>query len=247
MFEPIFPGMDPFIEDQRPWAEFHNGFIHRIHNLLSRFLVPLYTVVAEQYIHIGERPDVSVYRGRPGTEPLERTDLAITAATRLITPTISVEDEPLHLEIYDEHGQLITIIEVLSPTNKMRHFADYRIKRNKVLAASVHLVEIDLLRTGQRMEPVAPYDGYMMLVARAQTDQKPHRGELYEIGLREVLPVIPVPLKPGDPDVPLDLQGLFRQLYVDARYRLQLDYQKMPALPFSQDDLRWVQAQLNLP
>lgn len=64
MYDPIFPGVDPFIEDQR-WTEFHNLLIGSIHNELSRRLVPQYAVLSESYIC----PDVSVLRGRPDNEP----------------------------------------------------------------------------------------------------------------------------------------------------------------------------------
>jgi hypothetical protein len=89
------------------------------------------------------------------------------------------------------------------------------------------------------MEAGTAVEGYVILVARAQPSN-PHRGELYEVGLHDPLPVILVPLKPGDSDVPLDLARLFRDAYRAARYRLQLDYRRLPAVPFSPSDQAWV-------
>lgn len=96
----------------------------------------------------------------------------------------------------------MTIIEVLSPANKIRHRGRYISNRNAILSSSVHLVELDLLWNGDRLERKAPAQG----------------------------PVIPVPLKAGAPDVPLDLPRLFRDVYVSSRYRLQLDYTTIPPL-----------------
>ncbi|MCI0555026.1 MAG: DUF4058 family protein, partial [Anaerolineae bacterium] len=56
-------------------------------------------------------------------------------------------------------------------------------------------------------------------------------GEVYEIGLREALPIIPVPL---------NLPDLFREVYEGARYRLQLDYEQVPSLRISKADQAWV-------
>jgi len=240
MYEPIFPGMDPFIESQR-WMEFHNSLITGIQQALSALLVPQYNVIAETYIYLNMRPDVSVHRGRAGTEPFEQSSLAIADATRVITPAISDPDNHTSVEIRDDEGKLVTVVEVLSPANKGKHRDRYLANRDSILYSDVHLIEIDLLRGGQRMEAEISTEGYAIFVARSQTDS-PHRGELYEIGLRDALPVIPVPLKPGDPDVPLDMPGLFRNLYIQSRYRLQLDYTRPVKPTLSPDDQIWVDA-----
>jgi hypothetical protein len=235
MFDPIFPGIDPFIEDQR-WTEFHNLLIASIHNELSRLVVPQYIVLAESYIALNMRPDVSVLRGKPGTEPIERVNDPVDAPTQIITPTITDIDEQQRIEIRDDQGVLVTVVEVLSPANKTRHRDRYLANRDAILSSDVHLVEIDLLRNGKPMEPTV--NVYCILVARSQINA-PHRGELYEFGLRDRLPVIPVPLKPDDDDVPLDMSALFRKIYVAARYRLQLDYVLQPSL-LTKHDLAWV-------
>ena len=239
MFESIFPGMDPFIEDQR-WIEFHTLLIGRMQNDLARLLVPQYVVKAEGYINLRLRPDVSILYGKPDSEPLAISTTQIAEATRLITPTLHEIDEQQRIEIYDDSGHLVTVIELLSPSNKGRHRDRYLANRDAILYSDTHLIEIDLLRGGECMEPATFTDGYMILVARAQAD-KPHQGELYEIDLREALPVIPVPLKPGDADVPLDLPTLFQQVYEAARYRLQLDYSQALATPCNPADQDWIE------
>src|SRR5580692_10620329 len=54
-----------------------------------------------------------------------------------------------HLQIIDrESREVVTVIELLSPTNKRpgEHRAQYLAKRSAVRHSNAHLVEIDLLR-----------------------------------------------------------------------------------------------------
>src|SRR5881396_2152160 len=55
------------------------------------------------------------------------------------------------IEIRDTaHRQLVTAIEVLSPTNKRGDGRqEYLAKRRRILLSTAHLLEIDLLRQGQ--------------------------------------------------------------------------------------------------
>ncbi|HID61379.1 MAG TPA: DUF4058 family protein, partial [Anaerolineae bacterium] len=58
---------------------------------------------------------------------------------------------------------------------------------------------------------------------------------------RQRLPVLPVPLRHPDPDVPLDLQTALNTIYDEADYALTLDYhQPPPPPPLSEDDAAWV-------
>ena len=112
------------------------------------------------------------------------------------------------VEIRDRQGRdLVTVIELLSPTNK-RPGPDreqYLAKRRQLLASGVHLVEIDLLRGHPRLplDDLPPCDYYVM-VSRAE--ERPQAG-LWPLGLRDPLPPIPVPLRAADPDASLDLQA----------------------------------------
>ena len=164
-------------------------------------------------------------------------------ATRTITPTIYEIDDQQRIEIRDENGRLVTVIEVLSPANKRRHRDRYLANRNSILSSDAHLIEVDLLRDNPRMEPDFPDEGYVILVAPAQ-EGKPHHGEVYEIGVRGPLPIIPLPLLKGDPDVPVNLPELVHGIYESGRYRLGLDYTRFPSKPFSDADRAWVESML---
>jgi len=48
--------------------------------------------------------------------------------------------------------------------------------------------------------------------------------------------VVPVPLLPGDDDVPLDLGHTLRTIYDEARYDLSIDYGEMPIPPLPGND-----------
>jgi hypothetical protein len=98
-------------------------------------------------------------------------------------------------------------------------------------------VEIDLIRGGQpavalesRHLPPAEGTRYLVCVARPHTSVQ--RREIYLSPLRERLPTIRVPLRPGDPDVPLAIQPLIDRCYRSGRYWLTAYAQPLdPPLP----------------
>jgi hypothetical protein len=53
-----------------------------------------------------------------------------------------------------------------------------------------------------------------------------------------------VPLKAGDPDVPLELQVAFTTVYDRARYDLSLNYDLDLQPPLGDDDAAWVRGLL---
>lgn len=99
----------------------------------------------------------------------------------------------LNLEIRDvAERRLMTVIEILSPANKYdQGFEAYVEKRTKLLQTETHLLEIDLLRGGERILltgeelPPAAYYGFL-----SRFNRRP-RTEVWPIQLRESLPTIP--------------------------------------------------------
>ena len=97
--------------------------------------------------------------------------------------------------------ELIAVIEILSPTNKEPGPGqnDYLRKQRDLLASSVHLLEIDLLRAGehtvappgvQTREQTGPFD-YIISLHRGNTGE---RYEAWPRTVRERLPRVFVPL-----------------------------------------------------
>jgi hypothetical protein len=81
-----------------------------------------------------------------------------------------------------------------------------------------------------------PDSPYLAALIRARHIQ----AEVWPIGLCERLPILPVPLRQSDPDVPLDVQAALNTLYDEARYALTLDYdQPPPEPPLSEADAAW--------
>ena len=106
----------------------------------------------------------------------------------------------------------------------------------------MNLVEIDLLRGGDR-ELIIPSDqippshrsDYQICVWRAS---QPSSAAAYKVPLRERLPVIRIPLRPTDPDAPLDIQAVVDQCYRNGGYD-DIDYAGEPEPRMKKDDDAW--------
>jgi hypothetical protein len=149
------------------------------------------------------------------------------------------------LPVADE-SRVITVIEVLSPSNKAAGSAGrqlYLTKQQELFESQTHLIEIDLLRRGEHTV-VVPRE---RLVSRGNWDYLVclHRGrqgnrcEVWPIPLRQRLPRILVPLADGDPDVVLDLQAVFNRCYDEGAYTRRLDYRNEPTPPLQAEDAVW--------
>jgi hypothetical protein len=138
--------------------------------------------------------------------------------------------------------EIVTVIETLSPANK-RASSDgrdqYLQKREEILRSRTNLVELDLLRGGKRLPMVSvPPGDYYAIVSRG--NRRP-RADVYAWTLLQPLPTISIPLKPGEPEVPLDLQQAFTAVYDRARYHLSLNYAAPLATPLSEADAAWLE------
>ena len=141
-------------------------------------------------------------------------------------------------------NRIITTIEILSLANKIDAAGRtaYRNKQQKLAASNVNLVEIDLLREGKYVL-IAPWDSvprscrgtYRVAVSRASD---PANVEMYRVRLRDRLPRIRIPLRPGDSDVVLDLQSLIDAAYENGGYD-DIDYRVDPDPPLLPEDSEW--------
>jgi hypothetical protein len=141
--------------------------------------------------------------------------------------------------------RLITVVELLSPRNKLES-ADwnrYVAKRQGFISAGVNVVEIDLVRQGRSVLAGVIQQGlrqagacYAVCVFRAS---KPAEREVYPIRLRDRLPAIRVPLRSTDADVVLDLQPLVDQCHERGRDH-RLDYHLDLHPPLAPEEAVWV-------
>ena len=162
------------------------------------------------------------------------------------TEKMPEEAPQITVEIRDvAQRSLVTAIEVFSLTNKRGDGREeYLAKRRRILNSDAHLIEIDLLRKGERapMADPLPTAPYFVIVSRAQ--RRPI-ADVWPITLREPLPVIPVPLLPPDADVPLDLQQIMTNMYDVFGYDLELNYSKPPQVPLEGEDAAWARQLLD--
>jgi hypothetical protein len=248
--------MDPYIEACGLWEDFHNKLIGEIERALAPQLPEHYLVRAGERAYVvlvpetgvEERsilPDLGIVRRRPARKQRKRGSATDSGPAVLEAPEhapaimralVDTEFRETFLEIREAKPQhrLITTIEVLSPSNKRMDspgWIQYSRKRQSLLTGYANLVEIDLLRGGQRMPmeddwPDAPY--YLLV---AHKEEAP-RCRVWPAHFLRPLPELVVPLSRPDRDISLRLQPLIAAVYERSRYEVDIDYRQplRPAL-----------------
>lgn len=243
-----FPGMNPYFEQAAHWQDFHTEFLSAMRRQLAPRIAPNYIVQLEEHVYIHDLPaeprrstgraDLSVTRvqnppvGQPALGVLE-------APAEVQLPAQDLERIPF-LEVRDRRGrELVTVIELLSPSNKRagEDREPYLAKRRELLRSPAHLVEIDLLRgwTPLPAEDRPPGD-YSVLVSRS--GRRP-AAEFWPIRLRDRLPVIPIPLRPPHADGRVDLQEVLHRAHDGPGYE-HFIYTGSPEPTLSASDAEWV-------
>ncbi len=241
-----FPGMNPYVEQATVWHDFHERMCPYLAELLTTQVRPDYIVKIDEHVFIHELSDENrAFLGRGdvtvtavGDRPEPRSIATVAAPSRVRLPAVDCENLSF-LEILDrETMRVITVIELLSPSNKQPgpDREQYLGKRAQILNSSVHFIEIDLLRGGPRMpmDDLAQCD-YYALVSPFQ--ERPQAG-LWPIQLRDPLPTIPVPLAPPHDDAKLDLQKALHRVYDAAAYEDYI-YRGQPDPPLRASDSEW--------
>jgi hypothetical protein len=251
-----FPGMDPYLETPRRWPDFHNHLAAEICAAMNgipgpNYVASLTSSIAYVAVEVTPRrsiqPDVAVLQtsSRPDEGAAGVAILApapVESAVPWEVPTKLYRVEILTTE----QEQLVTVIEILTPANKRPGHED-RVedlrKRRDLLLSSAHLVEIDLLRGGQRppLEEPVPAAPYYVVVSRAE--RRP-RVEVWPIQLRDRLPIVPVPLREPDPAAPLDLAAAFASVYERGGFARKIDSREPPTPPLPAEEAAWVEALL---
>jgi hypothetical protein len=246
-----FPGMDPYLEDQ-VWEDFHFKFNSALSDVLTDGVEPRYIVRAAQRVYIEHGidaddqvrlPDVAVlWNGNPDPIASPGSLLTETALAPVECLNASpVERRETYLVIRELPGlEIVTVIETLSPTNK-RTSSDgrqqYLAKREEVIESRTNLVELDFLRGGKRLPVIGlPAGDFYAVVSRG--NRRP-RTDVYAWSIRQAIPKIPFPLKPGDPEVLVDLQEVFNLAFHRGRYQRTLNYAAALRPPLSPEDAAW--------
>ena len=252
-----FPGMNPYM--QLTWPDVHVRLIGLLLESLGLELPADLLAKGEMAVEVlGDsnfraRPDVAVVgeEWKNGLPPVW-TPAPEYQSLIVSEPTLVTIDQPRHrwVEVRSDEGELITVIEVVSPSNKRQGRGVYEIRRDSFVAAGVNVVEIDLVRSGARVVDAGPLEelsalrdrcgDYLVCVSRGSVQG---RREIYPCPLRERLPVIRIPLRAGEPDIPLDIQALVDRCYTSGRY-WKLDYTRELDPPLSTEDRGWADERL---
>ncbi|HEY0073262.1 MAG TPA: DUF4058 family protein [Abditibacteriaceae bacterium] len=257
-----FPGMNPYLEDTSTWRTVHTMLLTYVHDTLQPQLVPRYVARIDEEIEIEDnprrwRPDVLISAGTSGngngTPGISASGGVATLAKPLVLPR---GDEPKHrwIEIIDVKGrEVITVIEVLSPSNKSTSgygSETYKLKMQDLWSRKINVVEIDLLRAGLRITLPevdlpprrVPAHDYIVSVSRGfDHDQY----EVYPFSMHEAAPPVAIPLRRGEDDVLLELTPLIERVYDNGAFEMDVDYRQTPPLPpLSEENAAWLDALL---
>ena len=245
--------MDPFWEGYL-WPDLHHRLATVISDLLTPQIRPSFVARITKYTvmdtHPAEEagvmyPDVEIFR-RNVEEPAAiyaNSELPpnFTPVTISISPISPIEVRIPVVEIRDrDDNRLISAVEILSPVNKRKPGLEpYQKKRKQYFESGVHLLEIDLIRRGQRPfdHPELPSSHYLITLVRAGNNPT----DFWAFDVQDHLPVVPVPLDDMHDDVVLDLEHAIGLIYERSDYGLSINYKKSPPPPkFNKVDQAWM-------
>lgn len=249
--------MDPYLE-MVEWQDFHLRMMTAISRQLGPLIGPKYLARLERRIFVESHfeetrefyPDLEIIPS-PAHENggTQSHAMVATLEPKLYAVPLPEEHREPYLVIRDlERRHVVTVIEVLSPTNKATGSDGARIyneKREELLSGKTHLIEIDLLRKGRRpvtRAPIPDSTDYCVFLHRTRRRSKV---EVYEWTIRDPLPTFPVPLANDDPDVPLNLQTVFSDVYTEANYDLELPYDKSLNPAPRRKDAAWLKTTIS--
>lgn len=252
-----FPGMDPYLEAPRYWRGFHGLLLGALTLELNAHLPDAFVARMDQRLYIvpwqrNIYPDSAVLlEGRlpPGsgaTATLEKPQTMKRSPLIFTLESEPVRESFIEIVTADSPGEVVTVIELLSPSNKEPEGVgrdEYLRKQRAVFASEAHLLEIDLLRGGLHtvaiprplLQARGPFD-YVYCLHRSGTGP---RLECWPFTLRETMPPLYVPLIEGESDLEIDFQAVFSRVYDGGRYGRSIDYQAQPETPLAVEDAAW--------
>lgn len=213
-----FPGMDPYLEEEKLWPAFQHQLVTCLYQILLPGLVDRYRARVGQRHYVTEQP--------------------------LFTSVVREEHHEEYIEIRQRNnGRVVTLLDVVSLANKTTTAGRqaYLEKRQEGRGIGANLVEIDLVLQGQPLldysrEGLPDWD-YAVTVTRTT---QPDRFEIYTATLQKRLPRFRLPLAGDDRDTVVDLQTAFARCFDQGGFAAQIDYQRDPPTTLSSDDRQWL-------
>jgi hypothetical protein len=210
--------MDPYLEDEKRWPAFQPVVVQALYQMLLPGLMDRYRARVGERIYCSEQA--------------------------LFTSIIREEHKEAFIEVRQRSdGRLITLVEVVSPANKITAEGRklYLERRDEVKKMNANVVEIDLVLQGQTLidyaKDAAPTWDYAVVVTRWT---HPDRYEIYSATLPKRLPRFRVPLASDDRDTVLDLQSAVARAYDQGDFGKHIDYTRDPATRLSDDNRKWL-------
>lgn len=251
-----FPGMDPWLEQH--WGDVHTSIVTYCRNRLQGALPRDLRARVEERV-FREWEEQGEFQGRstvpgvrvveyPKSGPSRETGIAVVDAdpAMKIKPFDEATTERfIEIRDFGAGGRLVTVIEVLSPSNRERGRGReaYLKKREELHEAHVNLVELDLLRTKESIDAISRaelrndyHTPYLVTVSREDSTGREY--EIYKAPLECRLPIIRVPLRPSDNDVILAIQPILDDAYDRGGYDI-IDYGVPPKPPLEGAAAEW--------
>jgi hypothetical protein len=217
-----FPGMDPYLEDEPLWSVFQRQMVHALYQMLLPGLLDRYRARVAERHYCSEQA--------------------------LFTSVLREEHHESLLELRQRSdGRLVTLLEVISPANKVTGEGRqaYLTRRQEARRQNAHLVEIDLVLQGTSVleytrETLPSWD-YAVVVSRWT---QPDRSQVYPATLAKSLPRFRVPLASDDRDTVVDLQAAFTRAFDQGGFFEKIDYQRDPNTRLSAEQRDWLALRL---
>jgi hypothetical protein len=208
--------MDPYLEDSKLWPLFQQQLVLCLHQMLQPGLMDRYRARINQRQYFIEQA--------------------------LFTSVVREEHIEELIEIRQRSdGRLVTLIDVVSPTNKSTATGRQAYLERRASSRGASLIEMDLLLQGQPMLEYSrnglPDWDYAITVTRASS---PDRHEIYTATLQKPLPRFRLPLSPDDRDTVLDMQAIFARCFDHSAFADKIDYTSDPPLVIPDEDRRWL-------
>lgn len=172
---PFVGRIDPWAEQGEHFAQIHGGMIgHIVTQIQPALLERGYVAGRETSLQIVNQrePDVYIHREDglrfvPRPPYTNYADAALALKINVGTPISAQNRQRISIFRPSENHpkrELVTVIEVISPTNKQKdaEMLRYQAYRDRLLGMNVNVVEIDLTRSIKRLFPMdeeydAPY------------------------------------------------------------------------------------------